>query len=106
MAQAQKMQEYCELKVSNSKPSSTGYSHIDERSKSGLFIEPCVLMRNIVGFFALLFFRLSVGGKCYSNTLESPLMKMPASADQILVITVSKLLSKERRKDSYLKTSS
>lgn len=56
-----------------------------------------VLMGNVVGFFAFIFFRLSVGDKCCSNTSESLLMKMPARMDLILVITVSRVLVKQKR---------
>lgn len=83
MAQAQKMQQYCELKVGNFTlhqvvilPFDTSPSHHPlkkEKKKNSICLEFC---------------RLNVGDKPYSNTLESHLTKKPANMVLILVTTV------------------
>jgi hypothetical protein len=70
MAQAHKMQEYCELKVGNFPLHQVVFS-IDTSSLN--MLEFC---------------RLNVGDKPYSNTLENHLTEKPANMVLILVITV------------------
>ena len=96
MTQAQKMQQYCELKVSNctlfhwllhslslflkKRFSLFGYR------QSSLLVQRCFILKN-----AFEFCRLTVGDKPYSITLESLLTGKPANMVLILVITVSRL---------------